>query len=262
MEEKCPHCGAQLPRNAQFCIYCMHVLTEQRDVTPRNKRSKGLVFLGAGLCLAAVICAVLLWQKPESSVQKGKTEATQWQVLSSFEDFSLRAVYLSGKDSLTGLWDPDSLLLTHSGEDEDGDVWEIYQADVHLRDVRYQAAFCAGGIEVLTAVTGLTDETYEQGLALVECTISAVYNYRFSNLAAMLRDERAYPRSEAQEDLLFLAGLPDPEGEGAEVTALRRLQVQLDEMEGCYLFVDFRTRNQDGQRKYDVIILCTQDFGE
>lgn len=267
--KQCPHCGGQLQEQAQFCLYCMRPLTDKPDVTPTGKNRKKIGWLlavGPCLVIAAVVAAVFLL-RPEEDEKKPKTPDTPvYQKIASFEDFSLRAVYLSGKNSLTDIWDPDSLLHTHTGEDSSGDTWKIYSADVHLQEVTYRAHFCQDGIEILTAITGLTEENYRQGLDLAQCTISSVYNYTFTNLEDMLTDPQTYPRSPvaAGEDLLTLAELPDPTAQQTdEGTAMQvqRLGTQLDDP-GQYLFLEFRTRTWQGETVSDILILCTQDFAD
>ena len=252
---RCPHCGASLQQQAQFCLHCMHSLQDKPDVTPRRKKKTWAIFLTLGLCLAVVL-AVLLW--PE----KPAPEEAEETLLTNFADFSLQAVYLSGKYSLTDIWDPDSLTLTHTVRDREGDQWDIYYADTRLEGVSYRSYFCEGGLQVVTAITGLTEETYDKGLALAECSIKAAFNSYFDNLQDMLYNTDAYPRTAEQEDILTLAALPDPAAEkldpGAEMHT-QRLAAQVDET-GHLLYVDVRTRIWQGETYYDILVLCTQAF--
>lgn len=274
---KCPYCGASLQEGAQFCLYCMKSLSEKRDVTP-VKKSRRTWLAAALICLllaVAVVCAVFISGNgdegeaestpPQSGESTEQEESEEWPIITTIDDFMLRAVYLSGKNDLSGLWDPDGFVHTHSITDEDGDEWKVYDTDVTPEGASLKVHMCEGGIEIVTSVTGLTEDTFDDGALLVSCAVSSVYNSTFSNLADVLADEEAYEREDvaAGEDIMTLAELTDPAAKKQdEGTAMqvRRIQMHLDEQSfpGQTMFIEFRTRVYNGQTLYDMIILHTQ----
>lgn len=280
-ENKCPYCGADLQEGAQFCLYCMKNLTEKKDVTPM-RRSRGAALTVILVCIVlavAVACAVIIpkigdnGEETEAPLQSGEGEEQEepgdWPIITTIDDFMLRAIYLSGKNDLSGLWDPDGFVHTHTLTDEDGDEWKVYDTDVTPQGAALKVHFCEDGIEIVTSVTGLTEETMDDGLMLVSCAVSSVYNSTFSNLEDVLADDDAYSREDvaAGEDIMTLAELTDPaakkQDEGTAMQA-QRIQMHLDEQTfpGQTMFIEFRTRTYNGQTLYDIILFHTQTLPE
>lgn len=213
-----------------------------------------------------ILCAVLLLSAAGgllfSCFAEKRTDETP---IALFEDVQLRATYLTGKDGLSERWDPDGFVLTHSGTDDDGDLWEIYSTDIYLDGVDLRMHFCEQGIEVLTSLTGLTAENYEAGLQLAQCLIYSVQNYTYTNMYDMLTDRGTYPMSVADDaGLLQLAQLPDPSAEKIDEGTQPVVERVMAELGGSgerkgYLVIDRRTRVWGGKEVYDLLILHTQE---
>lgn len=254
---KCPKCGAQLQENAQFCFYCMHSLTDREPVDPKKgskKTKKWLLWTAVAVATVGALIAVFFYIKSVTGPKE------QDPIIATFDDFQLRATYLTGKEGLSGLWDPDGLQQTYTGTDRQGDTWQIYAADVFLDDVNFCACFCEGGTEIILSLTDLTEENMDEGLQIVECAIYSVYNYTFTNLHDILTDHDRYPAQdiEPDEQILVLANLPDPSGEkqdpGTQSTIIRKcVLAQSDQL----MYVEIRTRTYEGTVYYDIVILHT-----
>ena len=64
MENKCPHCGAQLPKSSAFCMHCMQGIYEKEVVPAPQKKSKKsamiilIALLAIGICSGIAYAAV------------------------------------------------------------------------------------------------------------------------------------------------------------------------------------------------------------
>lgn len=261
---KCPKCGAQLQENARFCFYCMESFAEKETVVigKKSKRNKWVLWGSLLAMLMCLVAAVVFYY-----VQKNRNKETpEPTVISNFEDYQLRAVYLTGKDGLSHLWNPDGLLLTHVGKDQQGDSWDVYATDVYIDQVSMQTYFCEGGIEVVTAITGLTDQTRDDGLQLLECSVASVLNYTVTNFNDILTDPDQYPMSQVDgnKTMLELASLPDAAAaktdENAEASVMQKtVKVDFTERENEYLVIQVRSRVYNGKQYYDYFVLHTID---
>lgn len=261
---KCPKCGALLQENARFCFYCMESFTEKETVEISKNSKRNRWFLWCSL-LTALIClvAVGVFTFVHKNSKNNKSESV---IISNFEDYKLRAVYLTGKEGLSSLWNPDGLLLTHMGKDREGDTWEVYATDVYIDQANMQIYFCEGGIEVVSAVTGLTEQTRDDGLQLLECSVASVLNYTLDNFGDILSDPDLYPMSQVDgnKTMLEMAGLPDSAGEkvdeNSKVSVMQKtVKVDFTERENEYLVVQVRSRIYDGKQYYDYFVLHTID---
>ena len=262
---KCPKCGAQLQEKAQFCFYCMHVLTEKKKISS-NKSSRRKWLLIATSVVILMITVGLLIAAFSLGTNKNYLHEDD-KVISTFEDFQLRATYLTGKNGLSDLWNPDGFVNTHGGFDTDGDQWLIYSTDVYIDNANLRMHFCEDGVNIIAALTGLTDETMESGLRLIECSVSSVYNYTFTNLNDMLTDRSKYPMKAipAYQQVLVLAEQPDPAGEmqdaGTEAEyAVVSVAVDINGAEDRYMmYIQMRTRVYEGKTYYDIFLLHVLD---
>jgi len=280
MGKKCPYCGATLQENARFCLYCMRPLEQQT----KKSTNKWVIVLLCVLLASALVTGgffmawFLLKDDAESETATVETEGDgepslgeelpygKWPIICSLEDMTLRTVYLTAVDDLSALWDPDGFVYKDKVTDDDGDDWKIYETEVYLGGVCLRAHFGGDGREIITSITSLTDENYEDGIRLAECMVSSVYNYTFTNLHGMLTDGEAYPRLDVplEDELLLTAQLPDPAvNDPGSRMELKCTSVIFDEgsgFENQALYVEFRTRTCNGQTVYDIIILHTQDL--
>lgn len=258
---KCPFCGAELQENARFCFFCMKQFNEKNRVpSPNYKKKRTLWICGAVIALAIV--ALTFWllsqddkknHKDDNSIQESSDE-----IIATFDDFQLRATYLTGKNGLSDLWEPDAFVMTHQAKDNEGDTWQTYATDLYIDDANMQVYFCEEGIQIITAITGLTDETMDSGLQLVDCAVSSVYNYSYTNLYDFLTDRDKYPAKEIpyEEQMLISCGLPDSalKKQDKGTTPLITGNIaRVDEQNSMY--VEQRTRTYEGQIYYDIFIL-------
>ncbi len=235
---------------------------------PKKRNHTGLII--AALCAlviigGAILALVLLPERKEAEPKESATdEIPSSDIIASFEDYSLRCTYLTGKNSLSHLWDANSFVNTHSGKDSEGDNWEIYSPDLHIPGLNFTACFCEGGEEIITALTGITSETCADAVALLECSVSSVYNYTYHDLEEFLINRDRYPLTpdESGESVLSLAGLPDGAGrkydEGTEPCisfASCRLNGEMGEE---ILYYQLRTRIYEGKEVFDIFLLHTR----
>ncbi|MBE6713740.1 MAG: hypothetical protein E7575_00445 [Ruminococcaceae bacterium] len=281
--KSCPYCNASLEENASFCLYCMRELSKKKTaVVKKSRRPKAKVVIAVLLVcfiMGAAIGLIMAFtggdekprsnDKEEGNIQETtdaleKEEEEKESVICNFEDFQLRCIYLSGKNSLTHLFDAGSFVNTHSGKDRSGDTWDIYQADTHLPGVGFSVSFCEGGEEIITAVTGISGEAVDEALKICMCAVESVYNYSYTNLYEFLSDREKYPMSEADpsECVLLLAGLPDPSGKKNDEGTDVKLEYTASITEGKenaeeYLYFQKRTRVYEGKEVYDIFLLHT-----
>lgn len=262
---KCPKCGAQLHDDAQFCFYCMHKLVdkkcEQSLSKPKNKKR---IFIWTCCVVVCALLMVALVFVIRLYMQSNLEESTipKDPIIATFDDFQLRATYLTGKDGLSNLWDPDSFVLTHTGTDKQGDTWQIYSADVFVDEADLRLYFCEGGTEIIVSLTDLTDETIDEGLQVIECAVSSIYNHRITNLHDMLADHEQYPlfQISPDEQMLRFANLPDPawdkQDAHTEASSVRNCAV-VDSDENQLMYIEIRTRTYEGTVYYDFFVLHT-----
>lgn len=254
---KCPKCGAQLQENAQFCFYCMHSLVVKAPVNPPNKEKKTVKWL---LWIAAVLLSVGALVTTVICIRSPSATENQDAIIATFDDFQLRATYLTGKEGLSALWDPDGLHQTHTNTDHQGDSWQVYSTGVLLDDADLRVCFCEGGTEIILALTDLHEEDLEEGLQIISCGISSVYNYTYTNLHAILTDHDLYPAKEIDPDerILLLANLPDVAGDkidqGTDPLIIRKSVLAAEDQ---LMYVEIRTRTYKGSIYYDIVILHT-----
>lgn len=264
--KNCPHCGAELAEGSQFCLYCMTGLTDKPNVTPRLRKRLPIVLIIGALCLAVLIGAVALWPKQNAAEPEASPSPASSDVICTFDDMTLRATYLTGKDGLSDLWDPDGFINTHTGTDSDGDTWQIYSTDVYLDGVTLKVAFCQDGEEILVALTGSTEQTYADSVRLAKCVTESVYNYTFTDIADMLTDHDTYPMSQIAPEgcVIRLAELPDgtsDQTDSGTSLSVQRLAIEPDQelFEGQHLFFDLQTRTYQGIERHDIYLLFTQE---
>ncbi len=71
---KCPHCGAQLHEDAQFCLYCMHSLRNKPELSAlRAKKTRWLIILPIVLALLALGFFLFSEKNGEDPAQMHKT---------------------------------------------------------------------------------------------------------------------------------------------------------------------------------------------
>ena len=56
---KCPYCGAEIHEGASFCLYCMHALTEKKDIPAMVPRRHSRVWI-ALFCLVCILLFALV----------------------------------------------------------------------------------------------------------------------------------------------------------------------------------------------------------
>lgn len=266
----CPFCSSPLQENARFCLHCMKELDTKKPIDiPKKKRPVGILVAICTLLIigTAVICLVFLPGngKSEPKGNAAEEETPDNNIITSFEDYSLRCTYLTGKNSLSHLWDANSFINTHTGKDDDGDTWEIYSPDVHIPGANFSACFCENGEEIITALTGITSETFEDAAALLECSVFSVYNYSYDDLYDFLTNRDRYPLTpdESKNCVLTLAGLPDGAGAKCDVGSEPALSYTVSRLNGEkgaeILYYQFRTRMFEGKEVFDIILLHTRE---
>lgn len=267
----CPFCKASLADNAIFCIYCMSSLQDKEKIPQKRskKRLRSVILITSAVLVLAVAACVLIFTSPAMRDSDKDTPDTSEAVIVTFDDFLMRAVYLTENSEgsvLSELWDPSDLLQTHSGKDPSGDRWATYSTDIAIDEAVLKVHFCEEGIEVITEIVGLTDETYLDGVALAECTVSSVYNYTYRNLKDLLTDHDTYPmRSINKDDIVAsMINLPDSAADKVdEGTEIKYSQVTStldpDLFAGHYLVFQLRERIWHDVTYYDVYLLHTTE---
>lgn len=69
--KKCPFCKAEIEDHAKFCLYCMKSLEEKTVI--REKRKSRWLFIGAGICLLALV-VWLIWPKTPANPGTGQAK--------------------------------------------------------------------------------------------------------------------------------------------------------------------------------------------
>ncbi len=281
--KKCPFCGADIEESAVFCLYCMSRLNEKSDIIPSRPKGRRrvllIVIIAAVLALVCTAVLLVVLTKREGgegdeSQSAGEEYASSdtavgeasAEKITSFEDFALRVLVSSHKTDSASLWDPDSIVLTHTGTDSDGDEWQIYSADSHIDGVNVRFDFCNDGEEIITRITSLTKDNFDDGVKIAHGAVAAVYNYTFTNLTDLLTDHSAYPMNPINdgETISVLSELPDPEARMTDsgTTALTEGTYSLfdvNDSEKKLLFYQLRKRIYHGVEYFDIFILHTTE---
>lgn len=283
---RCPKCGRALQENAQFCLYCMHSLTDKKDVTPstyvKSKKTGIVLIIAVTVLIVAIIILICTLRTPSDSIKDPDTddiqnssdtekddeysfnEAGRSKVLPNYEDFKILASVTTHNTDCSRIFNPNDFLWTHTVTDEDNDVWEVYTADCGLEDVVIRIAFCEEDLEVITMICNLTDENYEDGLLIAESCITAVYNSTFFEISDALRNETVYPRKEiTYEESYFGDGtIPDPAKTMISDDTKMYIKESYYNMgtegnETHYMVFEQRERDYKGLTYYDLAILHT-----
>lgn len=288
---KCPYCGAELQENAAFCLYCMRSLNDKKDVSPAAKprRGKAAVLIAVAVCAVLAVALTVVWislrgetagedrerssasDAPETSASTEPSESGEpdnvWPNITTFEDFTLRIVQSKAGLNPTYLWDSDGFKKVDSIVDGDGDDWEVYTTEVYKDGVTVKTYFCEGGLEIITTVNGLTDETYYNGLQLADCLAASVYDDDIGYVSEMLDDNVRFPYTQvsAEESWMRHVGFDTLEEEGLKPSAdtvIRQKGIGFEG--GTYLDkqilgLETRVRTYKGEKLYDIIIWHTQN---
>lgn len=59
MENKCPHCGCDLPKSAAFCMHCFSVIAPQSAPYPEKVKRRKFTGAVIGLCLLVLVCSTV-----------------------------------------------------------------------------------------------------------------------------------------------------------------------------------------------------------
>jgi len=68
---KCPYCGAEIHEGASFCLYCMHTLTEKKDIpamVPRRHRRFWIALLSVMCILLFALTCYLCYRKDPADI--------------------------------------------------------------------------------------------------------------------------------------------------------------------------------------------------
>ncbi len=267
--KKCPFCGADIEESAVFCLYCMSSLSEKSDITsvPRRKKTAYVViavcfvlFLIVGITGAALLSGSGESENVDVNPNGNETAS---QKITSFEDFSLRAMVSSHKTDSATLWNPANFTLTHAGADSDGDKWKMYSAECYIENVNLRFDFCNDGEEIIARITSLTEDNFNDGVKIAEATVGAVYNYTFTNLSDILTDHDTYPMYPVNESesISVLSELPDSAAltDSGTKPVTSRLSSVFDDphANGSTMFYELRTRVYEGVEYFDIFILFT-----
>ncbi len=77
--KKCPHCGKQLHKDAQYCMYCMTSLCPKKDITPKAVSHWKLAFFCAALLIIVIVlllCVLLRSCGMKQSAPDGQATET------------------------------------------------------------------------------------------------------------------------------------------------------------------------------------------
>ncbi len=257
--KNCPYCSAEIQENAQFCLYCMNSLS-QKDTGKKNKpAAKTYLFIViAVLAVVAILASVLLFvffNKNSNSDNEETTVSDSQDIYVSYDDFRLQALMATAKLGFNELWNPQELILTHSGE-----MYDAYSCDINIPEADLRIFFINGGEEVLTVISDITDETYIDGINLYECILSGVENYTFTNYHQMMTNTDMYPLKPKGTTRTFLEDIDFPDtckdktDAGTEPTIDYR-SIETDE--GKLLLYEIRTRIYNGIKYYDIFMVNT-----
>ena len=61
LENKCPHCGKEMPKSAAFCMHCMRAREEKKIQLKPPKKSNKKVLILCACALAVALTAAALW---------------------------------------------------------------------------------------------------------------------------------------------------------------------------------------------------------
>lgn len=279
---KCPYCGAELQENARFCLYCMKSLQEKTPITaPQARRWRGkrlLVPLAALLAVLAIAALVIglrhgsaqeeIADLPTDSTAEAAqptatpTESTAEQhfvPINSYNDFYFDAISETERLAAQDLWEPVSLYLLDRTE-----TMEIYSAPLFLQDAAFHIYYMDGGVEILAAVTNLTEEQLPDGLRLADCISAATY-YAVSDNVPSLASAAPSEPVEAGDSYAERLRIDDPaaqqsDGEGAISVKRCRLEPQPEgDAPKQYLIYELRTRRFDGTTYYDIFLYYGQE---
>lgn len=290
-KNKCPYCGAELQENAQYCLYCMRPLNEKKDVTPTLKmRGKKIaLMITIVVCaLLAVVPVVLTILRRSNNGNEGEPSSDakasdvsdvtdpyenfepapdeEWPIITTFEDFAFRIVQKNHFINPTHLWDSDGFDKIGTVVDGDGDDWDVYTTEVYKKGIDVKVYFCESGKEIMIAVTGLTDDTYQDGLSLTDCLSASVYEPRVSYVSHILSNGTKFPMVEVpeEEDWMTHVGFQSLEDEGLPDGAqinIRKTMVGFtddQDMADQVMGVEVRKRVYQSETFYDMIIWHTQ----
>ena len=263
---KCPHCGAELHENAHFCLYCMEPLaegTELPSAVPRKKRRLLWLLLPTIACVGIVLLLLRPDTNPPPSEDENNaptypatTEAatlpeptTPKEPIANANAFWSDALFVTS-ESDSQLWEPASLYLV-----EETATMQHYILPLHVPEATYSLYFLDCGASVLAAVSGLTEETLADGMALAEDTIQTIY-YATGYDGPFLADAPAAQESETS--LLDILQLSDPVT-APEVTALERTDLGSTIPDSLGLpplkvSIEKRTRAENDTTFYDIFI--------
>ena len=184
----CPFCGAQLPKDASYCIACMRPLRERR-VIPARKRNAGkparmLTGILSALAVLLLAAAVYFFLIRPPLLPKASLD------LPSAAEFRVLAAGASEEDSKM-LWSQEAFTLAGS---KNG--FSIYETETPLSEEPLRAAFSDDGKCLYIALTGIPGNSVGEAGKLLKTVFSAVYRYVPENLEELLSADDAFTENE------------------------------------------------------------------
>jgi len=180
------------------------------------------------------------------------------EIIVTFDDFCLRALMATAKLGCNEMWNPMDLVMTHSD-----DEWKTYQTDINIPDANLRIFFYNDGVEVVTAITDLTEETLPDGIKLYECILSGVENYLYPDYNDFMTDGETYPFKVRNDDdtLLDVIGFEDTALKRVDpgTTPVRLYKTSILSDNGKLFYYELREREYGGTVYYDMFMLNTRE---
>ena len=152
--KKCPFCGADLPEEAAFCVYCMRSLTEKKAPTLARKGNKRLWIIPAAVLVAGILCGVILGLKAK---QHPETDPRA-EIYVDAAEFAAKGKIASEGLPYQGkaVWRPEEMEKISENA-----LWECYRCPGVFENTDPVVCFKKDGTDVLVILNDLdlTEQT-------------------------------------------------------------------------------------------------------
>lgn len=265
MKDVCPHCGAPLQPEAQFCPHCMTSLGQKTALPAPKPPKKAALPLAMVLVVIALLVGGVFALSPRfkqsdrgdtsSDTTATVTAAADHSPLCSIEQFREAAPLVSEKMGVEALWDLDSLIDTHYSAKT---KIRQYAIDTHVDDALLSLFFYNEGEEIGAYFCDVTPENRDKAEGLLKCVVQSACNYYFTDIDNVFDDEKRYPKKELPDpfivqytDMLSRTDAYTAAMSAGTAISSRYITMQTEQENIAFIVT---TRDTDGDVLYDMAV--------